>query len=54
MIGFAQTEKGEAMEDKLAMLPFMVLVVSNFILFFILDYRLDRIERKIEERRTDE
>ena len=40
------------MEDKLLALPFMFLTISNFILFFILDFRLDRIERKIDERKT--
>lgn len=42
------------MEDKLSALPFMLLAISQFILFFMLDFRLDRIERKIGERRTDE
>lgn len=42
------------MEDKLAALPFMFLSVSQFILFFILDYRLDRIERKLEKGERNE
>ena len=42
------------MEDKWAALPFMLLATSNVISFFVLSYRLDRIERKFEERRTDE
>ena len=42
------------MEDKLSALPFMFLTISNFILFFILDFRLDRIERKLEKGEQDE
>lgn len=47
--------RGEAMEDKWAALPFVLLAVSNFILFFMLDFRIDRIERKMEkgERRSE-
>ena len=42
------------MEDKWAALPFMLLAVSNVISFLILDFRIDRIERRIGERKTDE
>ena len=43
------------MEDKLAAFPFLLLAISQFILFFTLDFRLDRIERKLErgERKDD-
>lgn len=37
------------MEDKLSALPFLLLAISQFILFFMLDFRLDRIERKMEK-----
>lgn len=42
------------MEDKLAALPFLLLATSNFILFFMLDFRLDRIERELEKGEKDE
>lgn len=50
---FVHMEKGELMEDKLAALPFLLLSTSQFILFFILDFRLDRIERKLERGEQD-
>lgn len=37
------------MEDKLSEFPFLLLAFSNIIFFFILDFRLDRIERKLEK-----
>ena len=48
MTSTAPTEKGEPMEDKLSALPFLLLGTSQFILFFMLDFRLDCIERKLE------
>lgn len=38
------------MEDKLAVLPFIFLSVSQIIIFFVLSFRIDRIERKLEKR----
>lgn len=43
------------MEDKLSALPFMLLAISNVISFFILGFRIGRIERKSEkEKRMDD
>lgn len=50
---FVHMEKEEPMEDKLAALPFLLLAVSNIISFFVLDFRIDRIERKLERGEQD-
>lgn len=42
------------MEDKLAALPFLLLAVSQFILFFMLDFQIDRIKRKLDKEEQDE
>ena len=42
------------MEDKFSALPFLLLGISQFILFFMLDFRLDRIERNLEKGERNE